>query len=313
MTSPTATPTPPHTPPHAPPHTRQGYAQPIGRARPANPAVRAFVTVFGLLVLLGAVGLYAVGAAVGGPRWNTTEFEGSAPLDGTREVVVSTHRADITVVSTSGADLTWTGQLAGNPDHLKDNAVDRSGERLTLSPELRGPLGLSNGFTLWGDRDHGQLTVDVPTSPLRDLRLETGTGDTSATGEWGHLSIDSGIGNVTLGGTTDSLDLSAGIGDVNGTLVVDGGPLTVRGGIGDISLTLVDAVPASVELSGGVGEVTLNLPPTTMGYVVGGGTGIGGTTNSLPGPTPDGIPVDAPVRVTVNGGVGGVLLGPSAP
>lgn len=294
---------------YAPPSSRP---QPMGRARPANPAVRALITILGLLVLVTSVGWFTANAAVSAPRWTPTEMGDTVSLEGVREVVIEARRADVTVTGDAGSELVWSGLVHGNPRHIQQTTAAQSGDQLRISPEAPRPAILSGFQWGWGGEEKGVLDVAVPTDPALDLRIQTGVGSATVGGVWNHASVDTGIGTVTLSGRSHSLDLTTGIGTVRGTVSVDGGPLTIHGGIGDVALTLSGAVPSAIQIDGGIGDIALNLPATTHGYVLAGSAGLGGRTNLAPPPDPDGIEVPGPIRVAVNAGIGDVVLGSSA-
>ncbi|MDO5494833.1 MAG: DUF4097 family beta strand repeat-containing protein [bacterium] len=288
---------------HRPPH-------PLGRQRPANPAVRAFITGFGVLFLVATLVWFSLNAGLSGPRWHTSTLGSSESMDGVEQVRVSSSRANVTVSDTSNPGLTWTATMPGDPANMEANSVVRSGGTLTIEPEAARRIWFLTGFS-WGWDESGTLDVAVPSAPELDLHISTRAGDANAGGTWDEVVVTSGVGDVILGVSARSMDIRAGVGDIRGSVNVDGGPLTINGGVGDISLTISGGIPSAVDVTAGVGDVALNLPPTTHGYVVTGDAGAGGRTNLLPAPDPDGIPVSAPVRVKVSSGVGSVVLGTS--
>ncbi|HZK05566.1 MAG TPA: DUF4097 family beta strand repeat-containing protein [Actinomycetaceae bacterium] len=295
------------------PYGSAAYGQPprqapVGRTRRPNPAVRVFITIVGILALVLAVGWTARTAAVGAPLWPQNELSGNESLDGVRGLVVSAESADVTIGTGSGSDLTWSATLTGDPDRLSENAVERRGDSLRISPERRNGwnFGADSG---WWSSPQQRIDVQVPKRSGLDLRISAGVGEVTAEGEWSTIVADAGVGNINLETTSRSLDVNGGLGDVSGTVTIDGGAVTVDGGVGNIGLTFAGAtVPESIEVNAGIGNVTLNLPPTTAGYVVTGQGGIGATSNRTPPPSESGIPVDAPVRISVDAGIGDVVL-----
>lgn len=305
---------------HAPPPRPRPYgqpplpAQPVGERRAANPSVRAFVTVFGIVFLVTFIAWFSVGSAVSAPQWARSELDGSAPLDGVREVVVETQRVNVSVGEATGDQLSWSGELAVNPENLEGDALRRSGDQLILSPETPREFGIiprvSWGWG-WGSGRIGDLTVEAPSGPLLDLTLNTGIGRVDVQGQWNQLTLNAGVGEIVLGGTSKSVDVNAGVGEITGTVTVDGGPLTIDGGVGAIELILEGSAPSRVDIDGGVGDIWVALPPTTLGYVVDVETGIGAFSNRVPAPDPNGIPVDAPVEIEVDAGIGSITLVPA--
>lgn len=285
-----------HTPPPPPP-SRRG---------------RAAIIVLGLLVGAALLTYITVALVSASNARNQESFSGTVPARGIDEVEVRGGLSDIRLTTTGGNAVKWEVETsaAADPDRL----VRRDGDTLVItSPEENRPWWLrwAPDFA-WSPGMQESITVALPRDLVPDLTLSSGVGEAVVLGDFADVSLDSGVGRVEFVGSADSFSSSSGVGELVAELSTEG-EVEVSAGVGTTRLDLgTRAAPEAIHLEGGVGELQVLLPPTTSGYEVRVGSGVGAVRSEAPPPTADGVRASRPVPVTGEGGVGDITLRPSS-
>jgi Putative adhesin len=163
----------------------------------------------------------------------------------------------------------------------------RGPSSLTLRPRCTFPVGECSAG----------LAVTVPAGGSSVISV--GSGDLSARGLAGPVTLHSDSGNVTASGVSGRAAVSDNSGDIILTSV-SGGRVVIRDSSGDISGTGLaspdviisdqsgdisvsfSAVPDRVQVSDGSGNITLLLPPGSTSYQVSAITASGSTSIDVP-------------------------------
>lgn len=302
----------PHERAYAPPPT---YRVTSTRIPEPNPGVRTLVAVTGGLLALGAVTAMAAGSGRGGSVFESRTVEGTLSADQISTIVVNSGTMDMTIVPTDADEIVWSATLTRFPpsSDVSEIAV-RNGDTVTFQLEpQRHALGFGGDWLTWGAFSGDQtLEVQIPSALLPDVVVNAGVGETTLSGNFAALTVNGGVGSLRLEGSAASLAISMGVGEVRALMDIDGGPVTVDGGVGSAFVDLGTTVaPGPIDLNGGVGEITVLLPSLSQGYSVRAEAGLGDVRNDAPLASADGVPVAGPVPVDASSGVGSVVLGRS--
>jgi hypothetical protein len=223
--------------------------------------------------------------------------------------------------------VAWAGQdtypvRLNLPDRGATATVQVDSGQLTVRPGRAGRLGITGiaRYTLVRSRVSWQTgpsgvavrsscrwqvtgpctfnyTVAVPGGTA--ARVTDGSGDVTAEGLTGQLTLESGSGDLALWSLSAGVKANTGSGDINGSgltgpsvlaesgsgdvhLTGVGSPgVTVSDGSGDVNLTFT-RVPGHVRITVGSGNVSVVLPKGGTAYQVNATTGSGATTVGVP-------------------------------
>lgn len=219
------------------------------------------------LVLAGAAGCVASGREFEDSISDTIDLEGATGL------TVATEGGTVDIVGESRDTVAVAAhKRAASEDDLEAIGleIDRNGDTIALAVDdetADGPLSFDPGPVL-------ALELDVPDS-LRVERVQTGSGDIDVAGVRGPLEVTAGSGAIAIDGvdgaiTTEtgsgaqtlsalegSFTAEAGAGSITADVRSLEGDSSIETGSGAVSLTLPSAVDATLDVSTGSGDVTV--------------------------------------------------------
>jgi Putative adhesin len=181
------------------------------------------------------------------------------------------------------------------PVHGQVATVSAGSADVSVGPGQPGRIRVRGTITV-GECSAG-LAVTVPAGGSSVISV--GSGDLSARGLAGPVTLHSDSGNVTASGVSGRAAVSDNSGDIILTSV-SGGRVVIRDSSGDISGTGLaspdviisdqsgdisvsfSAVPDRVQVSDGSGNITLLLPPGSTSYQVSAITASGSTSIDVP-------------------------------
>lgn len=302
----------PHDGAYAPPPTYRVVAT---RTPEANSGVRTLVAVTGGLFALSAVAALSAGSARGGSVFEARTVDGTIAAEQIQTIIVNSGTMDMQIVPTEGTEIVWSATLTRFPPSadISEIAV-HDGDTVTFQLEpKRSTFGFGGNWLSWGAFSGDQtLEVQIPADLIPDVVVNAGVGATTLSGDFAGLTLNGGVGSMHLDGSASSLAISMGVGEVRAIVDVDGGPVTVEGGVGSAFLDLgTTHAPGPIVLNGGVGEITVLLPTLSQGYSVRAEAGLGDVRNDAPAASPNGVSASVPVPVDASSGVGSVVLGQS--
>ena len=186
-----------------------------------------------------------------------------------------------------GADQLLDANFTFNVTELRpDVAYEVSGDRGMLTvqqPDVKNGMSFFKDLTDYRNEWELRLSDDVPIDmrvelgagaselqmsglSLTSLYVSSGAGETTVdlTGDWDRdldVHIEGGVGEITVrlpGNIGVSVEADVGIGSVDAPSMTKDGDTYTNDAYGQSDVTL------TVEIDGGVGEITLKVEPTTM-------------------------------------------------
>jgi hypothetical protein len=153
------------------------------------------------------------------------------------------------------------------------------GSRITVGGTLRGSLArpafssrpTASGLALHSSCQLGfigscTMTYDISVPRGLPVSVADATGDLTASGLSGQVTLSDGSGDISASGLSGSVRLSDGSGDIAVTGLA-GTDVTGTEGTGDITLTFTK-VPLEVDVTAATGDITLILPRGSTAYQV---------------------------------------------
>ena len=223
-----------------------------------------------LLVLFGAISLFACTSSEEGTRKNTFSV-GSNPA-----VKVRVDSGDVTLVVGTAGEFAVTAELqkpesveyqvSQDGDSITVDAKTKSDSRadvtVTLPDNTEFELSTGSGnVDVAGVQASGQVSTGSGSVTLEktrgDVAGNTGSGDVTLSGVSGSFNINTGSGNITLRGSTGSFSLSSGNGNIDAS--ESKGGFSVSTGNGDVEFQGELARDSDNRLSSGNGSVTAEL------------------------------------------------------
>jgi Putative adhesin len=189
-----------------------------------------------------------------------------------------------------------------------------AGSRIVVDGMLRGSLarpafgwrpiasGLALHTSCWlGFAGSCTMAFDISVPGEVPVAVTDASGDLTASGLRGQVTLSDGSGDITASGLSGSVRLSDGSGDIAVTGLA-GTDVTGREGSGDITLTFTK-VPRRVDITAASGDITLILPRGPATYQVYASSASGDVSDLLKqGPSP-------PCVIVASSGSGDVSIG----
>lgn len=191
----------------------------------------------------------------------------SESIEGITNLDISIDVSNVEIYYYDGDNLEISGVLS---KYSKGVNTEKSSNKFIIKEESK-----KNG-NINADKS-SELEIKIPRSFNGDLELNLGVSECEVDDlELNNIVINSGVGSLSLEELSfNKLELKSGVGEVSLETKRKTGDISIEGGVGELYVSLGD-INGNLKLNGGLGNATIK------------------------------IPIDAPINITSNSGLGGV-------